>query len=519
MKTGQHYVSSHPTFLRNAWRTLRFALIAWTKRLGPAIPLVVVAALVRLPILRLPRAPLSIAAWIAAGVGYLWFWRRVASSAQHDFATAGGGIGAAIRMLAVAEFHRVKHDQAMRIIDAYNQETKLFALLLRNFDSEVQQAIKDPFFERITPHREWQRKLSAALHPLPLIKIANRSDLSPAPDAAPAILLHTESWRDQIAGVIERAALIIVDFDHASESIDYELLEILEQRKQYVTVLILPSDRTSVPVELPSDLIARFSRVVREDEIPYDDLQNCPAFSSLLHKIAALSALSPDERAKRMMAIGLQGAAMALSRDARIDEALAAFQKLASLYEELEDRPNIEGTYRYMAALHCCACDDEAAAKHYLHARRIEEPDKTSVDLDEMRQTLALTLFGQDNPKCALLLLNRVVEEQRQSPAGQRLPMLYTLARVHEQSGSPAEAARVLCDIAALEHERGEIRSSCQAYFVAAEQTFAAGDDEGSKTLLNRAFDVASELGAHEGAVFLQELIARWQNARLPKPR
>jgi len=545
MRTGEVDLSAHPTFRYTVWETVRHVLIARAKQLGPAIPLLVVAGLVISPILDLPRTPLSVAAWVVAALGYSWFWLRLALSAEEDVASAYAGMVGAKTMLAAAARHRAKHDEAMAIVYACDDETKLFALLLRNFDSEVYGVVTPErageerrFIQVITLGRRWERTLSQALHPLSLIKIANRADVHAAADAVPAVLLDSEAWREQVATLIARAALIVVDLDHESDSIAYELATILEQRKEHVTVVVLPSDPSGVeviyegvkaaaphlsmdfppPPPLPDEWIARFPRVVREDEIPYDDLRNCPAFASLLDEITALGALSSDERRKRVTATALQGEGMSLSRQVRIDEALAAFQQCAALYEELDDRPAIEGTYRYMAALHCCAGDDEAAARNYLRARRVEEPEKTSAgDLDEMRRILAVTLLGQGNPKCSLRILNRAVEAQRDEPPDKRLPMLYTLANVHAREGSGADAARVLCEIASAEHSLGRIETACQAYCDAAKQTAMAGDLKRATSLLADASAVADELGDAEASARLHAKLAA--SMRIPPPR
>jgi hypothetical protein len=207
------------------------------------------------------------------------------------------------------------HQKAARILLECREQSRPFALLLRNFDLEAYQqtgpatirkrAIRERIRFNLSNQGNVETRLASALRGrLPILGIANpsvhRSDYR---HAVPKISLPFDRWQEALHGLVQDASFIVVDLDRLSPGVSFELQTILQHNKQQRTVIVLsdPSREPETdpatyklqtlygvdsarpePLDLSGPELSQFPRVIREAEVPFADLDGSPLFVDLL---------------------------------------------------------------------------------------------------------------------------------------------------------------------------------------------------------------------------------------------
>jgi tetratricopeptide (TPR) repeat protein len=203
---------------------------------------------------------------------------------------------------------------AMEILSRYAKTGAPFALFLRNFDLEGHYA-RSAAGRMIVTQQNRPAGVENRLHDalrrhVPIIGIANpsvvRSDFD---QAVPKIIVPDDLWEHVLLNLLLGADIVIMELTHVTPGVAIELQAILDVHKEALTVLLLPpkdapdrkeefstwlegtyaAQRAPQTVLDEAALLARFPRVVREDELNFDALDTSTPFRDLIERIHSLT--------------------------------------------------------------------------------------------------------------------------------------------------------------------------------------------------------------------------------------
>jgi tetratricopeptide (TPR) repeat protein len=258
------------------------------------------------------------------------------------------------------------HADAMKIVTAHRERLEPFALFLRNFDVEAYQRIgsgpEGPQQIHFTndARARVETKVGAALRGrLPILGIANPL-VSLRPDyehAFPKLALANESWRIALHELIATACLIVVEVTKLSPGVFNELQIIGWHGQQKSTVIIISEDENQDDpltlgvkqffniVEEPRQTVeeieaqlSAFPRVVREEEVRFDELVSSAAFADLLAQAEWLRSLSFEQRTARQRIEYLNNAAREHMTQNNYDTAISELKEAEALNRQVGDK-------------------------------------------------------------------------------------------------------------------------------------------------------------------------------------
>jgi hypothetical protein len=224
------------------------------------------------------------------------------------------------QMRAANKDHRTDHE-AREIIGAFLKDGEPFVLYLRNFQEEAYDALipgtdLDPK-DRLIAYgglSTFEGKLAAAFEgKVKAITAANPSDFL-FRGLFPRLELSEYNWGPTIDWLIDAASFIVFELDSFAPGVVRELDLIHRHAREFSTVIVIPSagaadedpvvrtlmgsrGGTLPDYEKPdaqSPGLSRFSRVVREDAVPFSDLASSQLFADLLPGYSSAGQSQPD---------------------------------------------------------------------------------------------------------------------------------------------------------------------------------------------------------------------------------
>jgi tetratricopeptide (TPR) repeat protein len=420
------------------------------------------------------------------------------------------------------------HREASMVMHQYQATKRPFGLFLRSFEVEAYQY----FSADCVPGRDggtvWtsingpssvEQKIAGALvDRLPLIAIANPSQLETARGIIPRLQLPDEGWQQVAQNLIEHAHLIVMDCDAFAPGVLWELETIATLRRADATVIILPP-RGVEPSEATSQTIADvFGAVVKrlepatkedarlaghrrlayEDEIDFDRIEQSPLFSDLLADAAERSAQAPAFDPK-LYARLLNNSGVEQANNQQFAEAFNLYTQALLIRRHIDDREGIMVTLRNLGTVCTDAGQCEPALPYFDEALRLaRELDR----VDEAGVIAAYKGFahkqlGQREEAIKWLRAGYVF----QAAAGSHEELettLVQLAEVHREAGEGDEM--IECYRLLREHYRtsgdraGELKTNLRM----AETYWLAGHYANALTLFNEGLRLSSEVADTE---------------------
>jgi hypothetical protein len=190
-----------------------------------------------------------------------------------------------------------KHELALRVIKAYQDEGTPFALYFRKFDIEV---LHGPF--ELGP-KLTENALRDALPPeVELITVQDHDfatkffESSRFRREAPALLLQDKHWTEVVRALIPFADLIVSEPLMLSEGVRLELQMIYAAQRWDRTVLVLPPQNGPFPLIDKDSSIQMFPRCIWADALHQEPISKSPVVVDLLERIRAIVRLPVETR-------------------------------------------------------------------------------------------------------------------------------------------------------------------------------------------------------------------------------
>lgn len=262
------------------------------------------------------------------------------------------------------------HRLAAMVMHEFQATKRPFVLYLRTFESEAYQYFDEPATDG-EPARMWttqhgtttfEEKLAASIGKrLLLLGIANPSDLTVRP-VIPRLQLPSEDWQNVMRNLIEHTAFIVMECDALARGVIWELGAICAAGRQDATIIVLPpknDDRDGELREITAVLgalvkerevpspedprLAAFSRIVGEDDINFDRIDDVPQFRDLLAIALAAAAAAPQFDPKAYATyLNNQGAAHLNNK--QYAAALGLFEQALLIRRSINDRKGLLNT-------------------------------------------------------------------------------------------------------------------------------------------------------------------------------
>lgn len=399
------------------------------------------------------------------------------------------------------------HREAVMLIHQYHATKQPFGLLLRNFEVEAY----DYFSSDCVPNRDGgtvittlsgpssvEKKIACALDGwLPMLTVANPSQLITMNGKVPRLQLPNEGWQQVVQQLIKKAHLIVMDCDAFASGVMWELKTISTLQRMDSTVIILPA-RGVKPAESTLQSIAEtcgavvkrlepatkedtrlvgYKRVAYEDEINFDRLDQSSLFADLLtaanKKSAQLPTFDPKSYANLLNNKGTK-----LAENKQFTEAFILYaQALFIRRHIIDDHEGIIVTLRNFGATYIDA-GEYALALPYL-----EDSLRLAWKLDHVNEVGMIAAYKGFAHK----QLGQHEEAIRFLRAGYNL---------QSATSSPEEIEIILRQLAEVHHELGEGDEMLGCYRLTQHHHRSSGNRNGelkSTLLMARTYWLAKQ--------------------------
>lgn len=288
-------------------------------------------------------------------------------AANPEFANFGPDWNQTIDLMqSVAE---KSHREAAMIMHEFEVTKRPFGLYLRSFESESYHY----FSADVVPDRDGgtvttsysgptnvETKIAQALAGrLPMLAIANPSQLNTSSGIIPRLQLPSEGWQQVVRNLVEFAHLIVMDCETLAPGVIWELDTIAGLQRADATIVILPvraTDTTHMqtiaevlgavvqrrpPATKSDPQLANVRRVAYEDEIDFDRIDQSQLFADLLADAAEKSAKAPAFDAKAYAHM-LSNEGVLLTDQRQFAEAFNLHTQALLVRRHLDDREGIK---------------------------------------------------------------------------------------------------------------------------------------------------------------------------------
>jgi tetratricopeptide (TPR) repeat protein len=362
------------------------------------------------------------------------------------------------------------HREAAMIMHEYQVTKRPFGLYLRSFEPESYHY----FSPDVVPGRDGgtvtttlsgpssvETKLARSLTGrLPMLAVANPSQLLTHRGEIPRLQLRSEGWQHVVQNLVEHAHLIVMDCDALASGVIWELETIAALDRQDATVIILPaegSDAKDNTMQTVAEVfgavvqrqpratkdappLAATRRVAYENEVNFDRIDESPLFADLL---AAADAKAADAPAFDASAYGrmLNNEGVKLMDNRQFAEAFNLHTQALLVRRQIDDREGILVSLRNLGIV-CTDAGDPAQALPYL-----DEALKLARELEHVKDAGELAAYkgfthkqlGQRDEAITWLRAGYVL----QAAAGSTTEMESTLrhlAQLHRDAGEGDDA-------------------------------------------------------------------------------
>ena len=262
------------------------------------------------------------------------------------------------------------HREAAMIMHAYQVTKRPFGLYLRSFEAESYHY----FSPDVVPGRDGgtvtttfsgpssvETKLARALAGrLPLLAVANPSQLLTSRGQIPRLQLPNEGWQDVVRNLVEHAHLIVMDCDTLASGVIWEMDTIAAFDRQDAAIVILPAEGSDAKDNTMQNVaevlgavverqpratkdapaLAGAHRIAYENEVSFDRIDESPLFADLLASAAAKAADAPAFDAKAYCHM-LNNEGVALMNNRQFAEAFNLHTQALLIRRQLDDRDGI----------------------------------------------------------------------------------------------------------------------------------------------------------------------------------
>lgn len=432
------------------------------------------------------------------------------------------------------------HRAAAMVMHEFQATKRPFALFLRSFEVEAYEY----FSTDCAPDRDGgtvtttlagpssvEQKIVAALSQrLPLLAIANPSQLLTSRGLIPRLQLPNEGWQQVVLNLIEHAHLIVMDCDSFATGVLWELDSITKAGRQDATLIVLPARGVAAPESalqeiaeiLGSAVVKRlppatksdaplrgFSRVAHEDEIDLEPLEASPLLADLLARAAEIAAQAPIFDPQQY-ARWLNNEGVGLAAQQLWSEAFQMHTQALLVRQHLDDREGLLVTQRNLGVL-CTDAGEDARALPYFEdalklAQELKHPGEAGVIA--AYKGFAYRQMGQRDE--AIRWLRTGYQLQVAGGEGAVLEdTLRQLAELHREAGEGD--AMVECYRVLRQHHRdagnraGELRANLRL----AETYWLADQPSEALTLFEEGLKISREIGDSEKEALCAEAIQR----------
>jgi tetratricopeptide (TPR) repeat protein len=368
------------------------------------------------------------------------------------------------------------HRLAAMVMHDYQATKRPFALYLRTFESEAYQYVDEPGADG-KPTKMWaalhgatsfEQKFAVAIGTrLPLLGIANPSDLT-VRAVIPRLQLPNDGWQSAVRNLIEHAAFIVMECDALASGVIWELEAIQAAGRQNATIIVLPakgsagdetlrevvaifgavvSKRTAPSVDDPR--LAAFPRILAEDDIDFDRIDDISQFRDLLASAMVAAAAAPPFDAN-IYATYLNNEGVQHFNNKEYSAAMGLYDQALLVRRSINDRPGLLTTLMNIgsAFIDGGQPEDSVAFLTEAHelARELEKAAETGMAAAYLG--IAYKLAG-NMPEAIRWLSEAVPILERASPADVKDALVH-LATAYKQAGDLERARACALRLQAL---------------------------------------------------------------------
>src|SRR2546421_9549557 len=193
-----------------------------------------------------------------------------------------------------------RHNAALKVIKAYEQDGVPFVLYFRKFDFAILHGQNDR--DRYLMENYLLSNLPQSVN---LITIQDPEDLSAGftedtvwTRKAPALGLDDSLWQQIAEELVWRADIIISEYWELSKGVEFELTTCVKNVKFDQTVLILPPPKSMFATLDDEELIQKFPRVIWANEFHRSNLLDSFVIADLVERVKSIAQLPKKERVR-----------------------------------------------------------------------------------------------------------------------------------------------------------------------------------------------------------------------------